>query len=129
MDERACRDDHRRQRARVEVGALADQERQSPRRVLLAVARPVGAHVVEHADVCRVLLEARTLAAYEPEIASAVEASAGTSEAAAASSQPPRRTDPRIPDGRMTRPDGDAARVVRKSGRQHRRRAWITGAI
>jgi AcrR family transcriptional regulator len=63
-------------RIAVEVGALSDKERSSPRRVLLAVARAVGAHVVEHADVCRVLMEARTLAAYNPQIAAAVDASA-----------------------------------------------------
>ncbi|MGH9055267.1 MAG: TetR/AcrR family transcriptional regulator [Acidimicrobiales bacterium] len=56
------------------VGALPDEERSSPRRVLLAVALAVGAHVVEHADICRVLMEARTLAAYNPQIAAAVEA-------------------------------------------------------
>ena len=60
----------------MEVGALSDQERTSPRRVLLAAALAVGAHVVEHADTCRVLMEARTLAAYNPQIAAAVEASA-----------------------------------------------------
>ncbi|MGH9082055.1 MAG: TetR/AcrR family transcriptional regulator [Acidimicrobiales bacterium] len=58
-----------------EVGALSDQERSSPRRVLLAVALAVGAHVVGHSDVCRVLMEARTLAGYNAQIAAAVEAS------------------------------------------------------
>lgn len=58
-----------------EVGVLSDEERNSPRRVLLAVAWAVGAHVVEHADVCRVLMEARTLAGFQPQIAAAVEAS------------------------------------------------------
>ena len=64
------------ERIAVEVGALADEERRSPRRVLLAVALAVGANVVEHADVCRVLMEARTLAAYNAQIAAAVEESA-----------------------------------------------------
>jgi AcrR family transcriptional regulator len=62
-------------RVGAEVGALSDQGRNSPRRVLLAVAQAVGAHVVDHADTCRVLMEARTLAAYQPQIAAAVEAS------------------------------------------------------
>jgi TetR/AcrR family transcriptional regulator, repressor for uid operon len=64
------------ERVTVAVGALCEEERRSPRRVLLAAARAVGAHVVEHADVCRVLMEARTLAAYNPQIAEAVGASA-----------------------------------------------------
>lgn len=60
----------------AEVGALPDAARTSPRRVLRAVAEAVGAHVVEHADTCRVLMEARTLAAYNEQVAAAVEASA-----------------------------------------------------
>ena len=40
-----------------------------------AVALSVGAHVVAYPDTCRVLMEARTLAAYYPEIAGAVAAS------------------------------------------------------
>lgn len=63
-------------RISTQVGALSDQQRNSPRLVLLAVARAVGSHVVEQADVCRVLMEARTLAAYNPQIATAAEASA-----------------------------------------------------
>ncbi|MGH9129185.1 MAG: TetR/AcrR family transcriptional regulator [Acidimicrobiales bacterium] len=63
-------------RISLEVGALSEEERTSPRRVLSAVALAVGAHVVEHADTCRVLMEARTLAAYNPQIAAAVERSA-----------------------------------------------------
>lgn len=64
------------ERISIEVGALGDEARRSPRRVLLAVALAVGAHVVEHADVCRVLMEARTLAAYNAQIAAAVRESA-----------------------------------------------------
>lgn len=56
------------------VHALAISERRSPRRVLQAVAAAVGAHVVEHPQTCRVLMEARTLAAYHPAIAAAVQA-------------------------------------------------------
>ena len=59
-----------------EVGTLPDEARASPRRVLLAVALAVGTHVVDHADTCRVLMEARTLAAYNPQIAAAVASSA-----------------------------------------------------
>ncbi|MGH9293651.1 MAG: TetR/AcrR family transcriptional regulator [Acidimicrobiales bacterium] len=57
------------------VGALSDDERNSPRRVLLAVALAVGSHAVERSDTCRVLMEIRTLAGYQPQIAAAVEAS------------------------------------------------------
>jgi TetR/AcrR family fatty acid metabolism transcriptional regulator len=62
--------------ARVDaaVAKLPDAERRSPRRVLAAVGRAVAAHVVAAPDVCRVLMEARTLAAYNPEIADAVRA-------------------------------------------------------
>lgn len=63
------------ERIAAEVGALSEEERRSPRRVLLAAAQAVGAHVVERADVCRVLMEARTLAAFNPQIAAAVGAS------------------------------------------------------
>lgn len=59
-------------RIRADVGALSDRERGSPRRVLLAVALAVGAHVVAHPDTCRVLMEARNLAGYHSEIATAV---------------------------------------------------------
>lgn len=62
-------------RVTTEVDALSDEDRNSPRRVLRAVALAVGAHVVEHADVCRVLMEARTLARYNAKIAAAAEAS------------------------------------------------------
>jgi AcrR family transcriptional regulator len=61
----------------AEVAALSEREQRSPRRVLYAVALAVGAHVVEHSDMCRVLMEARTLAGYYPPIAAAVEASDG----------------------------------------------------
>jgi AcrR family transcriptional regulator len=59
----------------TEAGDLSDEERSSPRRVLQAVARAVGVRVVEHADVCRVSIEARMLAAFQPQIPAAVEAS------------------------------------------------------
>lgn len=86
----------------TEVGALSDEERRSPRRVLLAVARAIGAHAVEHADACRVLMEARTLAGFQPRIAAAVEASAERSrlqlhelfKAGVGAGEWPRDTDP-----------------------------------
>ena len=89
-------------RISTEVGTLSGEERRSPRRVLLAVARAVGAHAVEHADVCRVLMEARTLAGFQPQIAAAVEASAERSrlplrelfQAGIAAGEWPRDTDP-----------------------------------
>lgn len=59
----------------TEVTSLGDEERCSPRSVLLCVARAVGAHVMEHAAACRLLMEARTLAGHNDQIASAVEAS------------------------------------------------------
>lgn len=58
------------------VQALGEAERRSPRRVLHAVATAVGTHVTEHPNTCRVLMEARTLAAYYPPIAAAVRTSA-----------------------------------------------------
>lgn len=57
------------------IQALPESARRSPRRVLRTVAAAVGAHVVEHPQTCRVLMEARTLAAYSTAIAAAVEAS------------------------------------------------------
>lgn len=56
------------------VAALSEHERRSPRRTLQAVADAVGANVLAHADTCRVLMEARTLAGYHPTIAEAVQA-------------------------------------------------------
>lgn len=58
-----------------EIGSLVSRDQLSPRRVLLAVARAVGAHVAEHPDTCRVLMEARILAGYHSLVAGAVEAS------------------------------------------------------
>src|SRR5258708_22358460 len=58
-------------------GALAawpEGGRRSPRRILHAVAAAVAAHVMEETETCRVLMEARALAAHEPAIAAAVRA-------------------------------------------------------
>jgi AcrR family transcriptional regulator len=61
-------------RVDAEIAQLSDAERGSPRRVLRAVVAAVGAHVVDQAQTCRVLMEARTLAGYHPTIAAAVRA-------------------------------------------------------
>jgi len=61
-------------RVNAAIAALPDAGRRSPRRVLHAAAAAVAAHVVEETETCRVLMEARTLAAYEPAIAAAVQA-------------------------------------------------------
>jgi AcrR family transcriptional regulator len=58
----------------VAVGGLAGPARQSPRAVLLTVASAVAAHVTDNPQNCRVLMEATTLAAYEPAIAAKVQA-------------------------------------------------------
>ena len=86
------------------VHALAEPEGRSPRRVLQAVAAAVGAHVVEHPQTCRVLMEARTLAAYHPVIAAAVQAAdvraherlEGLFRAGVAAGQWPGDTDPAL---------------------------------
>lgn len=67
--------------ARVDaaVGALAERARRSPRRVLAAVAAAVAAHVTDNPQACRVLMEATTLAAYEPAIAAKVQAASAVS--------------------------------------------------
>lgn len=57
------------------VRALPDARRSSPRQVLRTVAVTVGQYVTAHAETCRVLLEARSRAAYDSPIAAAVSAS------------------------------------------------------
>jgi TetR/AcrR family transcriptional repressor of uid operon len=56
------------------IAALPEMGRQSPRRVLHAVAAAVADQVAAHPETCRVLMEARALAAHEPVIAAAVRA-------------------------------------------------------
>lgn len=56
------------------VAALAEGDRRSPRKVLHAVADAIAAHVMAEPQTCRVLMEARALAAHEPAIADAVRA-------------------------------------------------------
>jgi hypothetical protein len=56
-----------------------------PRRVLHTVIAAVGAHVTEDPQTCRVLMEARILAAYQPAIAAAVRAADARARAQLAS--------------------------------------------
>ena len=56
------------------TAALPDADRGSPRRVLHAVAAAIAEHVTAQPATCRVLMEARALAAHEPAIAAAVQA-------------------------------------------------------
>jgi AcrR family transcriptional regulator len=62
------------QRMDAAIAALPDGRRQSPRAVLGAVAAAIAAHVQAESHTCRVLMEARALAAHEPVIAAAVRA-------------------------------------------------------
>ena len=62
------------QRLDAAITALPDAERQSPRAVLHAAAAAIAAHVQAEPETCRVLMEARSLAAHEPAIAAAVRA-------------------------------------------------------
>jgi TetR/AcrR family transcriptional repressor of uid operon len=84
------------------VGRLPEPARRSPRAVLAAVASAVAAHVLENPQTCRVLMEATTLAAYEPAIAAKVQAASAASldqltglfQAGVATGQWPAGTDP-----------------------------------
>jgi AcrR family transcriptional regulator len=61
-------------RVSAAIAAMPEARRHSPRQVLHAVAGAVAAHVLAEAETCRVLMEARGLAAHEPAIAAAVRA-------------------------------------------------------
>ncbi len=61
-------------RVNAAIAALPEAGRGSPRQVLGAVAAAVAAHVLEETETCRVLMEARALAAHEPAITAAVQA-------------------------------------------------------
>lgn len=61
-------------RVNAGIAALTDAEHRSPRRVLHAVAAAIAAHVAADPKTCRVLMEARAMAAHEPAIAVAVAA-------------------------------------------------------
>jgi len=56
------------------LAALSPTERASPRRMLRTIVEVTGQHVQADASTCRVLMEARTLAAYLPAIATRVAA-------------------------------------------------------
>jgi AcrR family transcriptional regulator len=56
------------------IAETARAARRSPHQNLQAVAAAIAAHVLEETQTCRVLMEARALAAYEPAIAAAVQA-------------------------------------------------------
>jgi AcrR family transcriptional regulator len=61
-------------RVNAAIAALPAAVRRSPRRILHTVAGAVASHVLEETQTCRVLMEARALAAHEPAIAAAVQA-------------------------------------------------------
>jgi len=61
-------------RVTAAIAALPEAGRRSPRQILHAVAAAAAAHVLEQTETCRVLMEARALAAHEPAIAAAVRA-------------------------------------------------------
>jgi TetR/AcrR family transcriptional regulator, transcriptional repressor of aconitase len=92
--------------ARVDaaISGLAEPSRRSPRTVLAAVASAIAAHVTGNPQTCRVLMEATTLAAYEPAIAAKVQAAnaasldqlTGLFEAGVAAGQWPADTDPAL---------------------------------
>jgi len=62
--------------ARIDAAVrdLPEPAHPSPRAVLAAVASAIAAHVLDNPQTCRVLMEATTLAAYEPAIAAKVQA-------------------------------------------------------
>jgi AcrR family transcriptional regulator len=57
------------------LAGLEESERRSPRRMLEVALIAVGAHVSENADLCRVLIEVETQAAYLDAVAETVRAS------------------------------------------------------
>jgi AcrR family transcriptional regulator len=85
------------------VSALPEPAR-SPRAVLAAVASAIAAHVLDNPRTCRVLMEATTLAAYEPAIAAKVRATnagnldqlTGLFQAGVAAGEWPPGTDPAL---------------------------------
>jgi TetR/AcrR family transcriptional regulator, repressor for uid operon len=66
-----------RQRVGAEIAAMSQPDRQSPRAVLGAVAAGIAAHVLAETQTCRVLLEARAMAAHDPVIAAAIRVTDG----------------------------------------------------
>jgi AcrR family transcriptional regulator len=67
-------------RVQESVDRLEPQLSGSPRAVLHAVIVAVGAHVAEHAQACRVLMESSLLAADQPRLGAAVQAGQARSE-------------------------------------------------
>jgi AcrR family transcriptional regulator len=63
------------------LAALAPAERASLRRALAVTLAITGRHVQEDVAACRVLMEARTLAPFEPEIAARVRAADARAQA------------------------------------------------
>lgn len=90
-------------RVNAAVGGLPEPAR-TPRAILAAVASAIASHVLDNPQTCRVLMEATTLAAYEPAIAAKVQAaSAGNTDqltglfkAGIAAGQWPPGTDPAL---------------------------------
>ena len=90
--------------ARVDAAAGGLPARGSPRAVLAAVASAIAAHVLDNPQTCRVLMEATTLAAYEPAIAAKVRAAnaasldqlTGLFQAGIAAGEWPPGTDPAL---------------------------------
>jgi AcrR family transcriptional regulator len=92
--------------ARVDaaVGGLAEPARRSPRTILAAVVAAIATHVTGNPQTCGVLMEATTLAAYEPAIAAKVQAAnaatldqlTGLFEAGIAAGDWPAGTDPAL---------------------------------
>lgn len=59
-------------RIEAALAGLAPEKRRSPRQVLQAIILAVGEQVTSDSDTCRVLMEARTQAAYLPRMAAKV---------------------------------------------------------
>ena len=91
-------------RVDVAIAGVAEPARHSPRAVLAAVASAIAAHVLDNPQTCRVLMEATTLAAYEPAIAAKVQAAnaatrdqlTGLFQAGVAAGEWPAGTDPAV---------------------------------
>jgi len=92
------------QRVEAAIAALPDADRASPRQILHAIAAAIAAHVTAEPQTCRVLMEARALAAHEPAISAAVQASDTTTHqqlkqliaAGVSAGQWPEGTDPAL---------------------------------
>lgn len=90
-------------RVNAAVGGLPQPAR-TPRAILAAVATAIAAHVLDNPQTCRVLMEATTLAAYEPAIAAKVQATStgntdqltGLFQAGIAAGEWPPDTDPAL---------------------------------